>query len=417
MVRQHRVRFAVVAGLAAAIGASCVKPASAKTPDVDKLLQAGNLATAETTLQKHLKTDPKDDNARFGLGMVQFVRGVERLMQSLHKYGLRSHSNFVPFLRLPAQRNVEPEELSYKAMRGIFESLEADLKKAEATLAKIQSKDVKVPVHVGLIRFDFNGDGKAEDDETLWKVLEKLTRAGAIGEALASRFAISFDRADVHWMRGYCHLLQAMTDFILAHDWKDSFERTAQLFFKAPDSPFAYLRRTREPDRRFGWDTERIADAIAFIHLIRFKVVEPQRMKSALAHLEAVIQQSRECWKHAEAETDDDHEWIPNAKQSGVLPGIKLTPEMIAGWKEFLGEADDILKGKKLVPHWRVKDGRGINFRKVFTEPREFDLVLWAQGSAAAPYLERGPMTKPEFWRRLMRTFRGNFIGFAIWIN
>jgi ribosomal protein S15P/S13E len=414
---QRCFRMASTLALAAAIGMAGIKPAGAKTPDVDKLLQAGNLPAAESTLQKHLKTNPKDDNARFGLGMVQFVRGAERLIQSLHKYGLRSHENFVPFLRLPAPRNVEPDELSYKAMRGIFESLQADLKKAETTLAKIQSKDVKVPVHVALIRFDFNGDGKAEEGETLWKVFEKLTRAGAVGEALAMRFAISFDRADVHWMRGYCHLLMGMTDFILAHDWKDSFERTAQLFFKAPDSPFAYLRRTKEPDRRNWFDSERIADAIAFIHLIRFKVIEPKRMETCLAHLEAVIQQSRECWKYAEAETDDDHEWIPNPRQSGVIPGMKVTPEMIAGWKEFLDEADAILKGKKLVPHWRIHDGRGINVRKVFTQPREFDLVLWVQGSAAAPYLERGTLTKKQFWERLMRTFRGNFIGFAIWVN
>jgi hypothetical protein len=415
--RQRCFGMATTLALAAALGMAGSKPANAKTPDVDKLLQAGNLAAAETTLQKHLKTNAGDDNARFGLGMVQFVRGVERLMQSLHKYGLRSHENFVPFLRLPAPRNVEPEELSYKAMRGIFESLEKDLKKAEATLAKIKSKDAKVPVHIALIRFDFNGDGKAEEDETLWKVYEKLTRGGAIGEGIAKGFYIAFDRADVHWLRGYCHLLMGMTDFVLAHDWKDSFERTAQLFFKSPDSPFAYLRRTKEPPRRGWFDAERIADVVAFVHMIRFKVIEPQRMKSSLAHLEAVVQQSRECWKYAEAETDDDHEWIPNAKQTGVIPGMKVTPEMIAGWKEFLDEADAILKGKKLVPHWRVKDGRGINLRKVFTEPRQFDLVLWIQGSAAAPYLERGPMTKKEFWERMMRTFRGNFIGFAIWFN
>ena len=85
--------------------------------------------------------------------------------------------------------------------------------------------------------------------------------------------------------------------------------------------------------------------------------------------------------------------------------------------KAICDGADAILKGEKLVPHWRVHDGRGINLRRVFTEPTRFDLVLWIQGSATKPYLERGTLTKPAFWRRMQRTFRGNFLGFAIWFN
>ena len=45
------------------------------------------------------------------------------------------------------------------------------------------------------------------------------------------------------------------------------------------------------------------------------------------------------------------------------------------------------------------------------------DLILWVQGTAAAPYLEAGTVTQPEVWTRLLRVFRGEFIGFAIWFN
>src|SRR5947208_7893227 len=37
--------------------------------------------------------------------------------------------------------------------------------------------------------------------------------------------------------------------------------------------------------------------------------------------------------------------------------------------------------------------GRGSNVRRVFIEPRTFDLVLWVQGSAAAPNLEAGEIS------------------------
>src|SRR5262249_2153538 len=116
-------------------------------------------------------------------------------------------------------------------------------------------------------------------------------------------------------------------------------------------------------------------------------------------------------------ETDDDCEWLPNSRQTGIIPGVRVTREMITGWHEFLDEAEAILAGKKLIPHWRVKDGRGVNLNKVLNQPRRFDLVMWMQGTAAQPYLEKGTMTDPALWQRMERIFRGEFIGFAFWFN
>jgi hypothetical protein len=70
-----------------------------------------------------------------------------------------------------------------------------------------------------------------------------------------------------------------------------------------------------------------------------------------------------------------------------------------------------------LLPFWRGKEIRGINLQRVFLEPREFDVVLWAQGSATVPYLEEGIRTSPEDWARFQRVFRGEFLGFAFWFN
>lgn len=53
----------------------------------------------------------------------------------------------------------------------------------------------------------------------------------------------------------------------------------------------------------------------------------------------------------------------------------------------------DILEGKKLIPQWRLNDGRGINLKKVFAEPRALDFILWAHGALAIPYLEKGALT------------------------
>ena len=139
-------------------------------------------------------------------------------------------------------------------------------------------------------------------------------------------------------------------------------------------------------------------------------------MKAALDHLEKVVALSKESWKFILAETDDDHEWIPNPRQTGVL-GIPVQEPIIAGWLESMEEVGDILAGKRLIPFWRGKEERGINLRRVFTEPRDLDLILWIQGTAATPYLEKGPLTKPEVWQRLLTLFGGDLFGFAIWFN
>jgi hypothetical protein len=251
----------------------------------------------------------------------------------------------------------------------------------------------------------------------LWKLYARLNSQAQVKPAQAEEFLITFDRGDVAWLRGYCHLLMAFGEFYLAHDGKELFDRTAHLFFARPETPFAFLRGGQAAGEGRP-DVGQIADLIAAIHLLRLPVSEPKRMGAALDHLRAMLALSRESWKFYMAEDDDDHEWIPNPKQAGVIPGVKITEEMVKGWTvTFLDEADELLAGRKLAPFWRDGGGRGVNLRRVFTEPREFDLVLWVQGTAAVPYLEAGEVTTPEVWQRLQRIFRGEFLGFAIWFN
>ena len=113
-----------------------------------------------------------------------------------------------------------------------------------------------------------------------------------------------------------------------------------------------------------------------------------------------------------------NREWIPNPRQTTVVPEGTVTEEMVQGWTDFLDEFDAILDGKKLAPFWRGDNPKlGLNVRRLMTDPRPFDLVLWVQGTALVPYLEEGEVTTPETWSRFNRIFRGEFIGFAIWFN
>lgn len=382
---------------------------------VESYLAQGRVAEAKAAVESALREFPQRDELRFQLALVQFLGAVEKYSQAMYRYGL-SDSLFggsLPFLRFPVEANPAPEPVTHAQLRQTLADFVQGLSEAAATLAAIPDRStVKVPLRLGKIRLDLNGDGTATAEESLWRVFAKLNRI-SLKESVASRLGLHLDVADVRWLEGYCHLLSALAETILAHDTQRLFEHTAHLFLAKPVTPFPFLQhRSREHD----W--AEITDAIALIHLVDLPVSEPARMQLALGHLEQVVALSRRSWRCLLAESDDDFEWIPNPRQRGLGPEWRVTEEMVKGWDEFLDECERILAGTTLLPFWRSSPPTmGVNLRRVFTHPTRLDAVLWLQGTAAAPYLEEGKVTSPEFWRRLSRAFEGNFRGFAAWFN
>src|SRR5262245_39282585 len=135
-----RIRVAILA-LAAA---STTSLALAETPAerTERLLIAGKLGDADSSLTEFRKAHPEDDAAQFGLGVTRFLRAVEHLSQSFHRHGLRGSvlSNVLPFARLPVPPNEKPEPIRYDDLRQIMQTLTDDLAKAESTLARIGDK-------------------------------------------------------------------------------------------------------------------------------------------------------------------------------------------------------------------------------------------------------------------------------------
>src|SRR5262249_40078984 len=153
--------------------------------------------------------------------------------------------------------------------------------------------------HFGRIRLDLDGDGQAGPDERLWKLYLVLNgpARNQVTDEQCEAFVIAFDRGDVAWLRGYCHLLMAFTEAYLAYDGQELFNYSAQMFFPRPETPFPFLRRGPEagPEQ---WQISAILDAVAMIHVLRMPVLQPERLKTALAHLESMIALSRESWKY-----------------------------------------------------------------------------------------------------------------------
>lgn len=383
--------------------------------DIEQYLINAQFQQGQEALVAKLQQNENDDNTRFALGVVQLMGAAQKLMQSLYRYGLQQNgiTQLFPILRLPVPVNPKPQPVTYNDSRNILQELLDNLTQVKDTLEPIKDNKVKLPLRIGLTRMDFNANGKLEENESFWKTFSLLTGIPATEKA-AQNFAIAFDAGDVVWLKGYCNLLSAITQVVLAYDESKLFDSTAHLIFAKPQTPYAFLANGTGI---FGWDNIDISDIVAFIHLINFPVVEPERLTLALENLQSVTALSRESWKLILAETDNDREWLPNPRQKAVIPNAVVTQPMIDGWLSFLDEADTLLTGQKLVPFWRKREVRSINLNRVFTKPSEFDLVLWVQGTAAAPYLEFGKPTNAETWRQLLQVFRGQFFQFAAWFN
>jgi hypothetical protein len=85
-----------------------------------------------------------------------------------------------------------------------------------------------------------------------------------------------------------------------------------------------------------------------------------------------VAELNRETWKHVRAETDDDHEWLPNPRQEGVL-GLPVRNEMIDAWLAMMAELEALLDGKRTLPGVLNigKNGKGLNLKTLLDDPPE----------------------------------------------
>lgn len=441
----------------------------------EALLMQGRLAEAEALAAARFAGDPGDSAAGFAAGLAEFLLAVENLGHGLYVYGLAtSYSNpmaglaveGVPFLRLPLPENPAPEQVTYDGLRDLLDRFVSDLGAAEATLATVPPADFELSLRVPLIRLDFDRNGVAAPEESVGALFLAVTGvdfrsegwAGWAGDLEDGRVRpFGLDQSEVPWLRAYCHLLMALAEFPLAHDWSEAFNGSFQGAFPNSRLPSSGLvdesRRMVEtlgPEvEGYDWDRDEaswedyqlwqqtpegqaymardsalsaiefsgIADLVAFVHLMHWPVVEPARMAGVRRHLLAMIELSRENWRSILAETDDNREWVPSPTQTVLFENLRITGDTVTAWHMFLDEFEAVLNGARLIPHWRVSAGRGINLRRMFEEPSTFDPVLIGQGSAILPYVEDGETVSAETVFTILSLMEGNPVGYFLWFN
>ena len=126
---------------------------------------------------------------------------------------------------------------------------------------------------------------------------------------------------------------------------------------------------------------------------------------------------NKNTWRLARLETDDDREWLPNAKQTAPFGGRRgmVTDEIIDSWLATTALVGEVLRGEKLMPHPRFS--KGINLRRLLDESEQMDLVLLVTGHALVPYLEDGEIVDSKAWEAITQPMGRDVGKYAIWFN
>jgi hypothetical protein len=380
-------------------------------------LYAGKWDDAVTALQPLAAAD--DSEAAFGLGVVQLVRSVEGFAQALYRHGFAVDTGSGGFAvpLPPVLDNPAPEPLDYEGFRTILSNLVTGLDEAHGWLvAGGATGDWVIEIDPLQVRVDINGDGAAGEGETLAALMQSIGAGpGSAGGEVEAPFGIvGFDRADSYWFAGYTQIAATLPDFLLAHDFESFADSFLHRFFPRAGFPMQDYATGGRLMFDPGTDTA-LADVVAGIHTINWPVTDAARLAGVRERMARVLDLSRQNWAAIFDETDNNRELIPSPSQTGVRPDVAVTQAQADAWLETLDQAQRVLDGELLVPHWRFR--QGFDLKAYFDGAERTDLVMLLTGYDAIPFLKDGPIASAEEFRAAQEAFGDDWLGYAFWFN
>lgn len=378
--------------------------AAAQDIDVSQSIADTGLAATEARLTA------SDASTRFALGGVRFLRAIERTLQTRWRMGINAEYTELPVLRLPVPPNPNPEGFTPDAIEALFTTLIQDLANAREPLIGITDTDqVDLPVALRDLWFDINMNGTRDTGESVADIAGRLLTGRPVGAAEIP--VIRFDTADAAWLAAYTHFLSAFAELVLAFEPTEQIARVIASS-KAMDDLAADTPFRNALDMQFGQQIDRVA----MIYFALQQQPDPAHTRAARQQLSAMIAQNRTLWTRVAAETDNTGEWIPNDTQQQGL-GLTVPPGTGAQWQAVLADAEALLNGTKLIPHWRLREGAGINLKMLLENPVPVDLAEWVHGIGLMPFAEEGERISPDNWFAFERMMRGDAILFVMFLN
>jgi len=378
--------------------------------DISAAIGADGLARTEADLAAMPAPDAND---LFALGGVRFLRAVERALQARFQYGMSGRTMDVPVLRLEVAENPAAEPFYPELIQEIFAGVISDMALAKEPLAAISADaNVAVRIDLGDLWFDINMNDARDNGEGLAEL--------AAGTIIPRRFGnsdkttppvIQFDTSDVAWLQAYTHFLSGLSEMVLAYPPASAIERVlksaGEMRTLVGDAP-----PTNAFDHLFSTE----ADLAMMVYLALQQPPQAEHTRAARRHFLEMIRLNRNFWAALDTETDNDAEWIPNARQTSAL-GVRMPAETGEAWLAILQDAEDLLEGRKLVPHWRYGSQAGVNLKRLLENPVPVNLAEWAQGMGLLPYAEKGQRIGTFNWRNFTRMMRGESMLYVILLN
>ncbi|MCZ8078975.1 MAG: hypothetical protein O9289_05430 [Rhodobacteraceae bacterium] len=347
---------------------------------------------------------------RFALGGIRFLRAVEATFQTRYRTGMSDPTGTIPFLRLD-QGAAPDASFAPGDVAALFTQAATGMASAREPLADLATgPEFALTIRLGDLWFDVNADATRTPDEDLMALLgpSLLGWRWFDRDPATPAPTITFDRADAAWLSAYTHLLEGLSEVILAYDPTDALTRaaTARDGMRAISPPYAEEFFVITP----------FVDAVWVMLDALDQQPDAARLSKAQAHFLSMVADNRSFWAAVETETDNTAEWLPNDRQTSAL-GLTLPPGTGATWLSVLADGEALLKGEKLIPYWRLGDGAGVNLARMFTDPAPIDVKDWIQGTGALPYLEKGDTITPESWRQFEAMMGGDAMLMSLWLN
>lgn len=354
-------------------------------PDYSNLIATQGLSGAQSALQSQSVLTPSD---QFALGGVRFLGAIEHTLQTRYRAGIFDgfeQMTDIPFLRLPIPENPTPEAFAAEMISDLFETVLADMEQARQALDTISASDeVSVVIDPQDLWFDINMNDRRDPGEGLFETAGAFF--GGSPSPLETLAPIQFDLADAAWLSAYSHLLSGVSETILAFDPAAAIKT---VFSAGTAMDAARAGPLDGQGFLVNQDTPALADLFATIIYALESQPDVTRSRAAHAHFLDMINDNKEFWSRVALETDNDAEWIPNARQTSVLP-VPFPAETGERWQNVLMDAEALLNGDLLLPHWRLGDNAGINLGAMFQNPPPIDIAGVVQGWSVMPYVEQG---------------------------
>ncbi len=386
----------------------CALPAAAAS--ISEEIGTTGLAATEARLAARPTLTDAD---RFALAGVRFLGALEAALRLRWNTGILPGLADMPVFRLPIPDNPDPPAVRPAAFAELFRDMTDRMAGVAAPLSDIPDTSAfGLEIDLGDLWFDIDGNGTRTPGEDAFDVVGPMLLGwqwSGRDPALPSP-VIRFDAADAAWLSAYSHFIAGLGNTLLAYD-----PTTAITEITAARARLSALRGEPREEILIAGEADWI-DGAAIV--LRALDQTPDTARAALAQTEflAMIDDNRVFWRRADAETDNDREWIPNDAQTAAL-GFTLPPGASAVWQALLGDAEAILRGERLVPYLWLGDDAGVNVGRMFTDPRPIDVAMWIQGLGALPYVEKGSLVSPRNFRIFTGIMQGDAMLYMVMLN